>query len=126
MFENISYSINSEIIEAVRKPAIVSLVKTLLTYSKSQTNYLENVGYSGNLKLRKVRSSGEKINVILPLNMLFGFCADSSKIFLLGKHKLKLLRSQNDANIFIEGVNTKNAKLEIKKTCLVITICAST
>lgn len=114
LFDNMSYSINSEIIENVRKPGLISLIRTLLTRSKSESLLLENAGYDENLKLKKVTSSGEKFNVVLPLSMIFGFCADFTKILPYSKQELKLFRSQNDNNIFVE-TNAKNSKVEIKK-----------
>jgi hypothetical protein len=113
LFENMSFYINNELLENVRKPGITTLIKTVLTHSKSQAYYLENAGFDPELKLKKITATDTKFNVVLPLRLIFSFCADYERILPYCKQELKLLRAQNDNNLFV-ATNAKNSKFVIK------------
>lgn len=99
LFEECRYEISGVEISKTRNVGTSSLIKTLLSARKEDSNYLLNSCWLG---ITKTLNTGE-FSFCIPLKRLLGFFEDYPRIITYVKQELILLRSSTDYNAVVSS-----------------------
>ena len=123
LFEEIRYEMNGIEIERIKDVGMSSLIKGLVSFSKTDALVLQTGGWhekqpivqTGAAELiRKNQTEKVTLNKVarIPLNSLLGFAEDYKKFIMNTKQELILVRSHNNRDF---AKSNKEIPLEIKK-----------
>ena len=99
LFEEIRYELNGVEIERAKDVGMSSLMKGLISLSKSDVQVLEPAGWYDTLRPEQVSATEDKIEsrvAQIPLSLLLGFAEDYKKFITHIKQELILIRSRTD------------------------------
>jgi hypothetical protein len=116
LFDEICLEVAGDVVDRVRNPGIMSVMKGYVTYNTGQSKALQNGGWFPKVTL--IHKTTELLDAIIPLRTILGFCKDFKQIVLNSRQELVLLRSNtgNNALIFDDvDATTKSAKILIHK-----------
>ena len=116
LFGEIRYEMNGIEIERIKDVGMSSLIKGLLSLSKTDASVLQSAGWNTKQEATTLTAATGAVTLKkvahIPLKCLLGFAEDYRKFIMNTKQELILLRSSSD-NDFIKS--TKAFKVEISK-----------
>lgn len=114
LFDRISYELNGTELDNSKEPGITSSLKTYISATTNHSACLENSGWNHKTSNAvKVNQQGQ-FEVLIPLNLIFGFAEDYKKILVNAKQELVLVRSNSDANALFSDANEETpSKIEL-------------
>lgn len=118
LFESVSYELNGKEVEKIRDPGLVSTVKNMLCLNEQESASLNIAGWSwpSGVISTFVKKAGTEndgdFNLLIPLNYLFGIFSDYKSV-IMGRQKIKLVRSRNDENCYVNASGDKKATIII-------------
>jgi hypothetical protein len=118
LFNEIRLEVAGDVVDGVRNPRIMSVMKGYVTYNTGQSKALENGGWIPKARSTLIDKTTGLFDAIIPLRTILGLCADFKKIVLNSRQELVLVRSNTDNNAFIfddVDATTRSAKVLIHK-----------
>lgn len=106
LFEEIRYELGGVCIDRVRNPGITSTMKGYVSFTKSESNNLQNAGWDHENHPSLLDDKGN-FSACIPLKMLMGFAEDFNKIIMNIRQELVLIRSNNDLNAIYQFSDKK-------------------
>lgn len=106
LFDEIRYELGGVVIDRVRNPGITTTMKGLISFSKAESDSLQNAGWDENQNPSILDDKGN-FNVCIPLKMIMGFAEDFHKIIMNLRQELILIRSNTDLNGIIQTEDKK-------------------
>jgi hypothetical protein len=101
LFNEIRLEVAGDVVDRVRNPGIMSVMKGYVTYNTGQSKALENGGWFPKAKSTLIDKTTGLFDAIIPLRTILGLCEDFKKIVLNSRHELVLVHSNTDNNAFI-------------------------
>lgn len=98
LFSDIRYTMNAVEIDKCKNVGLTVLMKSLVSLTPNQQRMLDNSGWNPE---QTIDARGN-FDVVIPLNLIFGFAEDYRKIVVNTKHELILTRSGHDRNAVIQ------------------------
>lgn len=116
LFSDITYELNGKVIEKVREPGYVSMIRALLCYNRNESEALRIAGWSLDKPL--YINTSNKFLMHIPLSFLFSLFRDY-KLPIIGKHVFRFTRAVSDSNCYVcepseaGGANSKKATITL-------------
>jgi hypothetical protein len=102
LFNEIRLKVTGDVVDRVKNPGIMSVMKGYVTYNMGQSKALQNGGWFP--KPRSTLIDNDKatglFDAIIPLRTILGLCEDFKKVVLNSRQELVLIRSNTDNNAF--------------------------
>lgn len=99
LFEYIRYEINGVEIDRCTKPGITTTMKSLVSYSDSESRMLQMAGWNP-FQASQPTLHNEKFNACIPLKYLMGVFEDYRRVLINVSQELILVRSKTDDNCY--------------------------
>lgn len=96
LFSEMRYEINNVEIDRLKNPGVTCKLKNVCAFPPYRSRFGHQTGIHDSAAI----VADATIQVIIPLNFLFGFCDDYNKIIMNAKHELILVRSRNNTNVY--------------------------
>lgn len=113
LFSEVRLEINSQVIDTIRNPGIVSTIKNYCLMSQSEKAAASEFFWGdGIIEIEKRQPN---FSCCIPLKRIFGLCQDYRKVIIYSKIELVLVRARSDVDIFVEPTEDAAVKVNLSK-----------